>query len=219
MLLSISGAGGINFTHITNGSSHDSSTVTIPATAQAGDLAVLFDGAVKYGFSGDIPSTVVPSGWTSIKNITMGTNDFHAVRSIGSCRVLTAGEPGSSIVGMNSDYENKMVAIFRPDRTITTVTPSTWEGQITNGNPSSQSIAPSSETATVIVLSFACNYASTPTFSTASPAFDAEASLSDNNIRFGYAIYDAGTPPQNHTVDIGDAGAANILMSGYLTIT
>lgn len=105
--------------------------ITIPATAQPGDLAVLFDIAT----SGSAMSPVVPSGWAQIGTSLGGLGD--AVMTVASRRVLEAGNPGSSVAGMDGNIEDaKIMLVFRP-------TMGTWGAPasggeiVATGNPGS----------------------------------------------------------------------------------
>jgi len=193
----------------------NTSSVTIPATSRAGDVAVLFD----EGRGASAPSLVTPSGWTNLVNTTAGS-----ARMAVFYKILASGEPNTSITGMDGSFgESKLLLVFRPNTPVTTVTPSTFLSEITSGNPASQSAAASGQIAPVIVLGGASDQdTGAPTFTTASPAFDGEVtqagSGADYAFRMGYKIYNAASAPASHTIDIGDNGNDNGLWSGYLKL-
>lgn len=85
-------------------------TITIPASAQVGDIAILID----YGYltSTTAPTTVIPSGWTSI--VTASNTTSPAQRSCISYKTLVSGDPGASITGMNTTNMRKTMLIYRP---------------------------------------------------------------------------------------------------------
>ena len=122
-----------------------SSTITIPSEAQPGDLAILFDTSTT-------TTSVVPSGWTSITNTTTT-----GIRSTVSRRILTSGQPGSTVTGM-SGTTSKILVVFRPNAAITTVTASTPSAQATTAAPTTQSITIPSETSARL---FFAHYTST----------------------------------------------------------
>jgi hypothetical protein len=92
-------------------SSTANSSIVIPAAAQAGDIAVLFDrqNTTTSGF-------VTPTGWTTIANRFNGGNKSNI-----SYKVLTAGDPGLSITGQGTTAR-KIMVVYRPSEPINSVT-------------------------------------------------------------------------------------------------
>ena len=167
-LTGFGGRGALQLSYLTYAVSN-SSTITIPASVAVGYLAVLFDHAYDRDttppIDAVIPTTVVPSGWTSIKNTTADSSTTKS-RGISSYRIIQSGDAGSSITGMNDNGEDKVMLIFAASRPIVSVTPSTWNGQGTDGNPSSQSVLATA--ATRAARSAVSSVAAAPT--TAGPA-------------------------------------------------
>jgi hypothetical protein len=128
-----------------------SGTITIPVTSRVGDFAILFDVIYSSGIS--ISGEVVPSGWNSISRVSTA-NIFgpSAIRSIVSYKVLTSGNPGSTITGMSDDATRKILLIFRPESTISSVTPLSVNGQATSINPSTQTITASDVIPPILVF-------------------------------------------------------------------
>lgn len=190
----------------------NAANITIPASAAVGDLAVLFD----YAFTvGTTPADAVPSGWTSL--VTASKSDgFNDARMTCSYKVLAGGEPGSSVTGLNSDSENKVMLVFHPSIAITTVTPSTWVGQVTAGNPTAQSILASGQPTPLLALAAACIEGGTGAFSVESPAFSATVATADADMLAGYTIYNSS--PADHSLDMADLGTNNGLSSGYIRV-
>lgn len=205
----IDDAAGVSSLSYVGTADSSASTITIPATSQTGDIAILYDLAV----SGSIPTLVTPSGWTNRLNTT-GSTFRLAVCS----KILEAGEPGASITGMNgATVNNKMMMVFRPNIPIGTATFSTFTGETGPADPASQSILASGQPAPVLVIA-GCGASAGPSFSTASPAFDADVAASSPPLRMGYKIYNAGSTPADHTIDMADLGARNSLWGGYITV-
>jgi len=185
--------------------------ITIPATAQSGDIAVLYDAALN---SSGSPTLVTPAGWTNKVNSTLVTNYRAAV----CVKVLDGSDAGMSITGMSGTSENsKQMLVFRPATVAGSVTFSTFNTEYSSGNPSAQVAAASGQTPPVIVLG-GCGTRGTPVFSSVSPAFDAQVTPSHGRLRMGYKIYDIGGTPADHTVDMNDLGNPNHLWSGYVTL-
>lgn len=119
--------------------SSTSNTITIPSGAAIGDLAVLLDFAGN--FTASIPTTVVPSGWTSVSNKSSST-DSVGTKSIVSYKKLVSGDPGSSITGMNgAGYDVKLMVVFTPSFPITTITVAGLAETIADVAPAAQSVA------------------------------------------------------------------------------
>lgn len=140
--------------------SSTNNTITIPSGAAIGDLAVLLDFAGN--FAGFIPTTVVPSGWTSVSNKSSSTNS-QGSKSIVSYKKLVSGDPGSSITGMNGvDYDVKLMVVFTPSFPITTITVAGLAETIADVAPAAQSVA--AQTLNYAVIGCATNYSYTPSW-------------------------------------------------------
>ncbi len=189
----------------------NAATITIPAGAQAGDVAVLFDLAHSTSVAA-APTSVTPANWTLIKETNEAVS--RGSRAITSYKILAAGEPGSSVTGMNDDREDKVMLVFRGNVAVVTVTPSVWNGESTDGDPASQSVAASGGAAPLVVLGCAGDDNSNASFATASPAFDGTGTATDLDAIMGYKIYNSA--PADHTIDMADLGSNNALHSGYL---
>jgi hypothetical protein len=92
-------------------SATNNNSIVIPAAAQAGDIAVLFDrqNTATAGF-------VTPTNWTTIATRFVSTNKVSI-----SYKVLTAGDPGLSISGQGTTAR-KIMAVYRPSQPINSVT-------------------------------------------------------------------------------------------------
>lgn len=177
-------------------------TITIPATAQEGDICILVDSAYN-SQSGTTPigvTTVVPTGFTSItitsnRYNTGGSFPFdYARKSIVSYKILASGDAGTSITGMNSDVEDKSMVVFRPATIPAAITifdnNSTTTGA--SSNPSPYTVEATATPNLVIAWSADSNLSSTPT-----PTGEVNA---DNDI--DYFIFNDGDA-SNVTADIG----------------
>jgi len=183
-------------------------TVTIPASARAGDLAVLTD----YGQTAGAPPDVTPSGWTGIGTAT-GPNG----RSRGSYKVLAASDPGSvitCILGVGTSQ--KIITVFRPDGVIRAVASGSYAGEIVTSDPILQTVAASGQGVPLAVMAMATTNTGTANFTTMSPAFDATVLSSDSFARVGYKLYT--TSPANHDVDMADLGF-NSLQSFWISVS
>ena len=191
----------------------DATTITIPATVQDGDFAVLFD----FAGGSSAPSDVTPSGWTSNANLAGLISGGLSWRSRISYRILTAALAGTSVTGMASGGSTaaKVMLVFRPNVAASTLTLGDPATGATSGNPASQTLTSGSGAAPLVALGFAAAYNNSPTFSTASPAFGGEVA-SGTVTRAGYKIYNSS--PSNHTVDMNDLGTNNVLSTLYLEV-
>ena len=113
------------------GATSSGSTITIPATAQAGDLAALYDLA-RGLFTPPTPAT--PSNWTTISGLTASTS-----AGVLSYKILVAGDPGATVTGMNGSISDaKSLAVFPATPSLATVTVLESAEQSTSGNPAAQ---------------------------------------------------------------------------------
>ena len=191
---------------IDSGSAVDSSTIIIPSSAQAGDVAVLFDSAVES------PST--PTGWTSITS-TSAVFDLSV-----SYKILASGDAGSSVTGINdggTSYNLKQMLVFRFPTTPSSVTISslTNSGMIT-GIPTAQTINTVSAGTPVVAIAMTRAYASEPyideTWGT--ELFTSE--TNGNNMKVYYELQT--TTATNRTVTTSaDYGSYNHTVSFALT--
>lgn len=179
-------------------------TITVPSAVQEGDLLVLLDRATGNGVT-----KAVPSGWTEINEGVYGT----VIRQIASYRIADSDDAGSSVTGMNGATQNdKVMYAFRGDVPITSVNVSTPDSEVTDNNPSQQTVSASGGTAPLIV--FGC-YGSWGVIDprTFTPAKDGEES-SSTNLYLAYKIYSSS--PQDVTIDMDDEGFFHILQSFYM---
>lgn len=199
--------GGISLTFLASAVS-SSGSITIPAAAQAGDWAILFDAA---GDTGTVP-TAVPSGWTSLANTAASV-----VRMITSYRKLTGG---GSVTGMSGAVQQrKIMLVFRPSTSIVTNVASTWNAEVTTGEPTLQTVSASGVAAPLIVFAFAAaDISSAPVFTTETPSMTNLTRTGSNfSTRVGYTIYNSS--PSNQSIDIADAAGIQGLQSGYVRFT
>lgn len=212
----VSGGGVSPLTFVTSATSI-SSSITIPASAQAGDLAILADYGYTAGSSVSIQS---PSGWTQWSGSSASNSVGGGADQCGACmsyKILESGDPSSSASGINADSESKVMFIFRGSVPITALAASTADSQATGSNPGSQSIAASGQAVPLVAIGVAACNISTAAFSTESPAFDATVRPSNNDLILGYKIYNSS--PANHTIDMNDLGTNNYLASGYISVS
>lgn len=187
----------------------DNDTVTVP-TPQAGDVMVL----AQYSSGASLPTLVTPGGFTGWINISAATT-----RVAVSYGIATGSE--TSVVGMDgSDFDDKILAVFRPDVPVSVITASTPVTQTTTGNPTAQNInADGAGTLPLIAFGF---YATT-TFSgvdprTMSPAATGELNNSGSALPLvhwmKYQLQNAALA--DVSVDMDDEGSNNLLASGFL---
>lgn len=99
-------------------SNNNSATITIPATAQVGDIAIFFQYA--FNLSGT-PGAVTITGTTDVANQVAGATS--GIRAMLSYKILNAGDIGASRTGMNgSQFDVKTIRIIRPSKPITSIT-------------------------------------------------------------------------------------------------
>ncbi|MBK8085025.1 MAG: hypothetical protein IPK28_15045 [Devosia sp.] len=120
-----------------------STTVTIPATARSGDLAVLVNAS-------RVPRRplVTPSGWTNVVNVADSLQ-----RVTVHYKVLTGGDPGAVITGMDGSFaETLQILIFDRMARLRPSRPSTFGAQLTSGDPTLQTVAANGQATPIPVL-------------------------------------------------------------------
>ena len=187
------------------------STVTWPTIA-AGDLAVLLDRAVN---SSGVPSNVVPTGFTQAGSPLAYSGGI--IRTNLNYKILDGSESGS-LTGMDGSFnEFKILTIFRPNRTINSVTIAGAALQWTDGNPAAQVCSANGQATPLLLFGAATSQGTSAAFSTASPSFDSTITTSDGRGIKGYKVYNSS--PADHTIDMNDLGGNNVLSSWYMLLT
>lgn len=183
-------------------------TITIQANAQVGDIAVLHDCAV--GTS----SAVIPSGWTSLGGVVSGN-----IRVNNSYRILTSGQPGSTITGQNGSTRNrKIMTIIRPRLPIASVTPLGWTTRATTGTPTDITLG-ASGTPNMAILAFATGE-NNISLSASSAGTWTDAQINSPSVTRGYFVgVTKNNTPGDWTFSASDAGDANSLTAGILQFT
>lgn len=191
-----------------NSSVSSLSTISMPASIQAGDLAILCDYALN---ASGAPADVVPSLFTQFgTSLVMATN----YKRILSYKVLDGTE--TTITGMNGTSANRKTLIVFRKASGTWSAPQDVAEQTTSGDPSAQVVNVSGESNPVVVIG---SYAGTGTVSTRTmtPTKDSEVTAANNVNYLAWCVYNSS--PADTTVDMGDSGTGNILSSFYFELT
>lgn len=160
----------------------------------------------------DTDPPALPTGYISL--YTAGSSDYF-VRV--SYKVLTGSETTISISSTGSSFVT-LNWIFRPNKTISSVTASGFNSQITFSNPSSKSVSLSGVSKATVVVAFSSCGGTSYNFSTASPSLDNSWYRGDSPVgsRTGYKLYNTGH--QTHSVDMADEGAPNLIGIGAVLV-
>lgn len=144
------GAAGSTISFVTS-TDAQSNTITVPSSVVAGDILVLVDRATVAG--GTPPTTVVPTGFTSINDST-ATDGADADRQIFSYKLAVGTEASTVLTGMNATTESKLLLVFRGSPTILSVSLNDTDGDLDNGTspPADQTITASGGTASLVAL-------------------------------------------------------------------
>jgi hypothetical protein len=178
-------------------------TITIPAAAQAGDIAVLFDHQLN-------ATDLTPTGFTQIT-----TNTLSTFRSNASYKLLVAGDPGATITGMNNATPRKVMVVFRPNNPITTITPTLIGSQATSAAPTNQTLTGGTAPC-LYFASYAKSTATVPTRGWTVGTPTELSSVSSNGVYVKYLVYN--TAPSATTISMTDAGT-NGLISFRINVT
>lgn len=185
------------------------SQITIPASAAVGDLAVLVDFAIA---TVTAPSAVTPSGWDLRGTMSIGGDPARMTVLI---KVLAAGEPGSTITGMDGNSsDQKVMFTFTPNAPISTYTVGYETAQASNGDPADQTVTANLGRAPLVVLGFAGCADAVGAFDVETPAFTAK--TTQGNVIAGYLIYNSAQA--SHSIGMADLGTRNYLASCYIEV-
>jgi hypothetical protein len=179
-------------------------SATIPASAQAGDLAI-----AAYSIDLQSPSMTTPAGWTLIGN----GDTAEYPRMYVFAKILEAGDPNTSLTTTISPAEGytAVIIVFRPDGNIASFTGRNFTNQ---KGTSSLSDTLSNSGATPLTIAFAfltgrTSQSPTLTFSGATIQTD----TSDSGTRsVGYIIYESGSSPANLSASCDDQGRQSMSM-------
>jgi hypothetical protein len=183
-------------------------SLTVPAAAQAGDLAI-------YNLATDTTTSFTyPAGWTFLQS-----SFASSAKGATIAKILSASDVGATVTIIGdggSDPFAGVMLIFRGFQNFKFFTAKSLNIESTSGNPALQTVTSSADNGkSVIVVG---STSGRPTgqngaFVSTSPAFDA--TITSASLRVGYSIYNKGTTVVNHTVDMNDVGQ-NILQSFYM---
>ena len=202
------------FTFVASATS-TTSTISIPAISSVGDFAVLFDSATDILFT---PNTVVPSGWSSISNVSeVEFSPLETIRSIVSYKSLVSGDPGSSITGMNAGFfgtDRKIIMVFRPNFSVQNTSILSVNGA-TNSNSQTITITESQPP----ILAFA-HWASNGTISSRGVSGITMNEVSNTTGQYAsYKIFNSNETTSDATISMSDNGSVQSLQSLYVQFT
>ena len=212
--------GGGTFTDLTfiDSSLVNTTTVTIPSSSKQGDFAILFDGNLEN------ETFVTPSGWTSIvtDHYTGGAASKAGVAI--SYKKLTLSDPGSTVTGISTGGAtniDKILLVFRPDAgSISTITPTSINSNITGVAPASQTITTSTGSSPLILFANYYAYGAIATRGltggTTSPTEISNGTGPGHYVK--YAVL-SGSNFSNRTASMSDSGSINSLQSFYIQFT
>lgn len=179
-------------------------TITIPATAQAGDLAVLYD--LARNIIGT-PTLVTPSGWTTLSDLTGGTG-----AAVLSYKILGAGDPGATITGMDGNIADaKSLEVFRATPSLAGVTVLESAEQYTAGNPTAQ-VKTAQSAYPYLVYGVCGGVSALPSWVSWDPA-----TASIGYQRYGWKFFNDNAA--SCSVDCNDSGTGTFLQSCVLRVT
>lgn len=182
-------------------------TITIPAGAQEGDVAVLFDWSQQIYVAA---TELVPTGFISIDQDSV-SGRFVETSVVASYRELGSGEGGSSVTGMNHSINRKVMLVFRPSAPISSITITGKTSELTNNDPAAQTSPAGSSPLVKVAVSASNNSAS---FTTEIPTMN---KVSVSSMVAGYLIYNSS--PQSQQVDRNDDAWGNWLMSCNIEVS
>ena len=200
-------AGGVTSLTYQASPTSEASTITAPASINAGDLLVLVQRARN---TSGAPSDVTPTGFTDIPTSLTGTN----TRISCKYKIADGTEDSSTITGMNGDNQNAKVLLqYRANIPLTALSASSLIGVITDANPAVQTLTASGGTGIVLGITSASAQTAITT--------DTISITPDHDINTASSIlivddYIQASSPADYTWDMGDEGNRNGLVGFYL---
>ena len=201
-----------NFTFVASATS-TTSTISIPASSNVGDFAVLFDSSRDISFF--TPITVVPSEWSSISNVSESNIlSLSSIRSIVSYKSLVSGDPGSSITGMDVGLlgtDRKIIMVFRPNFSVQNTSILSVNGAA-NSNSQTITITQSQPP----ILAFA-HWSSNGTISSRGVSGITMNEVSNTTGQYAsYKIFNTNETTSDATISMSDNGSVQSLQSFYV---
>ena len=192
----------------------DAETIDIPATAQAGDLAILVQGSTTSGSGA--PTNVFPSGWQDIPDWAnvLGGQDW---RFTSGFKILTADDIGATLTGMNTgNVDDKILLVFSGGFTTAALREAVKDA--VNGDPAAASVSASAATTTCLVVAgVSTNSGSTSTITDQTPSL--AATVVQGGLEFGYNIYQIYEDASDQSIDKADDGGRNGTYAAYWELT
>ena len=194
--------------------------ITIPAAAQAGDIAILFDRQ-----NSTSSTQVTPSGWTQITNALSAVTGANQLRITISYRILTAGQPGTAITGQGSTAR-KIMAVYRPNAPITTATLITNSSSSSNASTAAATSISTNLTAEtlrpILAYSFYASTAATTFTRTSTLAAEREITDSGNFTWARMFVFNSGSSTDTvntHTMGTSSVSAIKYHFEGSLRLS
>jgi len=181
-------------------------TIVAPSGIVPDDIIVLYD---NVSMASGFPTSLVPSGFTSILDNTTSTNR----RVICSYKIATGSEGGTTITGMSSNNTNAKIMLVFSTNGASSVNVKSVQYEGTDNDPAAQVISSGSGTAPLVAIGFNRNTSGTGI--SMSPTEDGSVV---NSGHFGYYKIYNSNPVTNVTFDGGDGGVNNMLMSFYIEV-
>ncbi len=190
-------------------STFSSSNTTIPSATTAGNLILLFDQR-----NGSTADQGTPTGFTRIF-FGSGADTTQAW----SYRIAQSGDAGSTITLASSANNRGHVLVFSTGSTMTYGGSFDVTSEFTSGDPTSQTINTTSGTKPLIAL-VGVRTGGDPVSNTFTSSPNV-ITLIDSSLQYtcGYKIYNTADTLQDITVDSGDGGARNSIVSMYIEVS
>jgi len=195
----------IGSTGDSNATDVSSYTVSYLPSARSGDLAI-----AMFALDLKTPTLSTPSGWTLVGN----GDSVDYPRMYVFAKVLDSTDISTgSLTATPSVSEGftSMISIFRPYKTISSLTPRNFDFDAGSGEPS-VSLTTSGATPLTIAVAFLSgrpNQSPVLTFSGATTATDSSGSATGTRT-LGYILYEVGDTPASATITSTDTGRQSL---------
>lgn len=174
-------------------------SVSIPATAQAGDVCFLIN--IVRDTSGSANAAVTPSGFSKAVDLT-GSASGDGFRFVVHTKVLTSGDVGASVAGVSGTKVALHCLVFRPTKPVATISALYSNQSATTGTPATLGYTPGSSDLPIVYVAAAIGNGNTPL--TTSPAGFSGADVSTSSTASFYVSNNSLTAISSSTVDSGN---------------
>ncbi len=201
-----------------------SNAISVPAEANVGDIAILFDLVTHQDLNpgnGPVPTKIIPSGWTEISDASSNSTylDYDA-RSVVSYKILEQGDPGSSLSSMADQFVKKIILVFRTNEIINNVVISTANSMVSSSSIGNVAYDLSAQTGPLLLVSVHTGESLGTTYAIRSNNLTMGSAYLANNRQYAvkFAVFNSTDQRPNTVFNQDDSGTINMMQSFFIKV-